>query len=65
MAVVDTEADRAFSIQLARLEHALGRVSDERAEPDEQVAAAELAAQTAADADAALERLLREAGGPR
>lgn len=63
--VVDADPDRDFQIQLARLEHALGRVADEAASPDDQVAAAEQAAQSASDADAALERLLRDAGGPR
>lgn len=60
---VADDADRDFQIQLARLEHALGRVADDAAEPDQQVTAAEQAAITAGEAGAAFDRLVRESGG--
>lgn len=59
----DADVGRELQIQLARLEHALGRVADDAAEPDEQVVAAEQVAQTAADAGGAFDRMLRESGG--
>ncbi len=60
---VADDADRDFQIQLARLEHALGRVTDDAAEPDAQVTAAEQAAITAGEAGAAFDRMVRESGG--
>lgn len=61
MGVSDPAADQDLQIQIARLEHALGRVADDDAEPDLQVAAAEQVAQSATDAGAAFDRLVREA----
>jgi hypothetical protein len=61
--VSDPHADRDLQIQIARLEHALGRVADEGAEPDDQVVAAEQVAQIAADAGGTFDRLVRESGG--
>jgi hypothetical protein len=61
--VSDPHADRDLQIQIARLEHALGRVADEGAEPDDQVVAAEQVAQIAADAGGSFDRLVRESGG--
>jgi hypothetical protein len=61
--VSDPAADQDLQIQIARLEHALGRVADDAADPDLQVTAAEQVAQTATDAGAAFDRLVREAGG--
>lgn len=61
MGVSDPAADQDLQIQIARLEHALGRVADDAAEPDAQVTAAEQVAQTATDAGAAFDRLVREA----
>ncbi|MEV4418844.1 hypothetical protein AB0L40_02575 [Patulibacter sp. NPDC049589] len=58
----DPAADQDLQIQIARLEHALAVVADEAAEPDRQVAAAEQASQSATDAGAAFDRLVREAG---
>ena len=60
--VSDPAADQDLQIQIARLEHALGRVADDEAEPDQQVAAAEQVAQSATEAGAAFDRLVREAG---
>lgn len=59
------DAERDLQIQLARLEHGTGRVADDAATPDDQVSAAEALAQTAAEAAASLDRLVREAGGAR
>jgi hypothetical protein len=61
--VSDPAADQDLQIQIARLEHALGRVADDASDPDLQVTAAEQVAQTATDAGAAFDRLVREAGG--
>jgi hypothetical protein len=61
--MTDDGADRDLQIQLARLEHALGRVADDAAKPDEHVSAAEQAAQAAADAGGAFDRLIREGVG--
>jgi hypothetical protein len=60
--VSDPAADQDLQIQIARLEHALGRVADETVDPDQQVTAAEQVAQSATDAGAAFDRLVREAG---
>jgi hypothetical protein len=63
--VTDVDPARDFQIQIARLEHALGRVSAPSTVDDELVSAAEQLAQVASDADAALDRVLRGAGGTR
>ncbi|MFA4929905.1 MAG: hypothetical protein WC558_15420 [Patulibacter sp.] len=63
--MADVDPARDFQIQIARLEHALGRVSDAETTDDELVSAAEQLAQSASDADAALDRVLRDAGGTR
>lgn len=63
MGVSDPAADQDLQIVVARLEHALGRVADDAAEPDQQVAAAEQVAQSATDVGAAFDRLVREAPG--
>lgn len=55
-------ADQDLQIQIARLEHALGRVADDEVDPDEHAAAAERAAQSATEVGAAFDRLVREAG---
>lgn len=56
-------ADQDLQIQIARLEHALGRVADDGADPDLQVTAAEQAAHAATDAGAAFDRLVRGVAG--
>lgn len=61
MGVSDAAADQDLQIVVARLEHALGRVADDGADPDQQAAAAEQVAQSATDAGAAFDRLVREA----
>jgi hypothetical protein len=61
--VSDPAADQDLQIQIARLEHALGRVADDAADPDAQVDAAEQVAGSATDAGAAFDRLVREAAG--
>ena len=63
MGVSDPAADQDLQIQIARLEHALGRVADDDLEPDAQVTAAERVAQSATDAAGAFDRLVREAPG--
>jgi hypothetical protein len=60
--VSDPAADQDLQIQIARLEHALGRVADDAVEPDRHVDAAEQVAQAATDVGAAFDRLVREAG---
>ncbi|MGE4427874.1 MAG: hypothetical protein AB7G37_15600 [Solirubrobacteraceae bacterium] len=57
------DADRELRIQIARLEHALGRVADDDLEPDAQATAAEQAAEGAADLGSAFDRVARESGG--
>lgn len=61
MGVSDPAADQDLQIQIARLEHALGRVADDDADPDQQTTAAEQVAQSATDVGAAFDRLVREA----
>jgi hypothetical protein len=60
--VSDPAADQDLQIVIARLEHAVGRVADDEADPDQQVTAAEQVAQTATDVGSAFDRLVREAG---
>lgn len=63
MGVSDPAADQDLQIQIARLEHALGRVADDDLDPDQQATAAEQLAQTATDAGASFDRLVRETPG--
>lgn len=64
MGVAD-DAERDLQIQLARLEHGTGRVTEQGEDPDAVVATAEGLAETAAQAAAAFDRLVREAGVTR
>jgi len=60
---VADDPDRDLAIQIARLEHVLGRVSDDALDPDEQATAAEQAAESAAEVGSAFDRVVRERGG--